>query len=195
MVIGIDISQIVYTGSGVARYVRTLVSAVIRTGREHEFVLFGASLRRRSEFTAFVRSLGADASRVKLVAVPIPPTFLDFVWNQMHILPVEWFTGPLDVFWSSDWTQPPLANARGITTIHDLSVLRYPKESHNTMSIHMKSVRVLPNIVAIQKRRLMHAARQCSVILCDSEATKNDAVRYLGVLPDRLTVVYPGLPV
>jgi len=195
MRIGIDISQIVYEGSGVARYVRALVSAVIRAGREHEFVLFGASLRRRGEFAAFVRSLGDDAFRVRLVTIPVPPTVLDILWNRWHIVPVEWFTGRLDVFWSSDWTQPPLIHAAGITTIHDFSVYRYPKESGTAAHIDVAGGRVVADIVTTQKRRLARAAGQCAVLLCDSEATKQDAMQFLKVPGDRLTVVYPGLSV
>jgi hypothetical protein len=177
MRIGIDISQIVHEGTGVATYVRRIVATLVQTYPEHEYILFGASLRKRNLFFEYLRTL---PTRVRLIAVPIPPTLLDVLWNRLHVAPVEWFTGPLDIFWSSDWTQPPLVHARGITTIHDLSILRYPKESFG-------------QIVAIQKRRLQRAKNVCQMFFCDSEATKKDAEELLGIDQAALEVVYPGL--
>lgn len=176
MRIGIDISQIVHEGTGVATYVKHIVTILAKRYPEHEYVLFGASLRKRHVFYEYVKNL----KNVRLVAMSIPPTILEILWNRLHIAPIEWFTGPLDVFWSSDWTQPPLRGARGVTTIHDLSILKYPRESNET-------------IVATQKRKLTLSAKVCSIFFCDSEATKNDAHTLLGIDNEKLAVVYPGL--
>ncbi len=177
MRIGIDISQIVYEGTGVAKYVREMVRALVTIDNKNEYVLFGASFRRLRVFKEFVASL---PRRVGLVTVPIPPTLLDIVWNKLHILPVEWFIGPVDVFWSSDWTQPPLAHAKGVTTIHDLIALKYPKETDD-------------RIVATHKRRLRWVKKECEAILCDSEATKRDIEQLLTISRSKLHVVYPGM--
>lgn len=189
MRIGIDISQIAYEGTGVAQYVRLMTEALMRMHPEHEYILFGASLRKKQVFSDYVKQLPGSP---RLVAVSVPPTILDWVWNRLHIVPVEWCIGPVDVFWSSDWTQPPLSKARGITTIHDLSILRYPEESHNKAELHIGSAVVRPNIVATQKRRLMRAIGECQAFLCDSEATKKDAHTLLHIPLEKLHVVYPG---
>ena len=179
MKIGIDISQIAHEGTGVAAYVRNLVKELLKNDKSHEYVLFGASLRKRRSFYDYVKTLGQTASRVRLVVVPIPPTLLDILWNTLHIFPVEWFIGGVDVFWSSDWTQPPLGRAFGITTIHDLAILRFPESFDKT-------------IVAVQKRRLERAKGSCKVFLCDSVATKNDVIKLLGIDASKTRVVYPG---
>ncbi len=190
MKIAIDISQIVYEGTGVSAYVRRLIAAILAKDTQNEYIVFGASLRRRDVFTSFAASLGG---RVRLVTVPIPPTILDVLWNRWHILPVEWFTGPVDIFWSSDWTQPPLIHAKGVTTIHDLSVLRYPRESHDVTEVDYAKGTVSANIVTIQTRRLKRAAHVCHAFFCDSEATKRDAHTLLGIANNKLRVVYPGI--
>jgi len=74
MRIGIDISQIVHEGTGVATYVRRIVATLVQTYPEHEYILFGASLRKRNLFFEYLRTL---PTRVRLIAVPIPPTLLD----------------------------------------------------------------------------------------------------------------------
>jgi hypothetical protein len=153
-----------------------MVREMVRQGTGHRFVLFGASLRKRYVFEEFARSLGPN---VRSVTVPIPPTLLEPLWNTLHILPIEWLIGSVDVFWSSDWTQPPLARAKGITTIHDVSFLRFPESFPE-------------KIVAVQKRRLARAARECAAFLCDSQATAGDVVKFLGISEKKLRVVYPG---
>ncbi len=179
MRIGIDISQIVYEGTGVASYVRNMVTQMIRNDEKNSYVLFGASLRKRAKFQEFVASLGKDQSRVRLVSVPVPPTILNILWNGIHIIPVEWLVGNVDVFWSSDWTQPPLLKAKGVTTIHDLTVIRFPES-------------FAPSIVAVQKRRLSWAKEICDLFLCDSKATQADVVKLLGIPSDKTRIVYPG---
>ncbi|MEK7533185.1 MAG: glycosyltransferase [Patescibacteria group bacterium] len=193
MKIGIDISQIAHEGTGVATYVRNMVNSLVRKYPEHEYVLFGASLRKRHVFSNYAATFIKENLPVRLVSIPMPPTLLDVLWNRLHIAPVEWFTGHLDIFWSSDWTHPPLLHAVGVTTIHDLSILRYAEESHNTAEVDVVGGRITANIVATHTRRLMHAAKSCAVFFCDSEATKHDAHQLLGIPESKLIVVYPGL--
>ncbi len=178
MRIGIDISQIVYEGTGVGTYVRSVVTSLLRSDTKNDYVLFGASVRRRSVFQTFYSTL--PHSRAELVTIPLPPVVLDILWNQFHIIPVETFTGPVDVFWSSDWTQPPLKAARGVTTIHDLSTMVFPKEMD-------------ARIVATHSRRLGWVKKECKAIFCDSESTKNDIAQLLHIPDTRLHVVYPGI--
>ena len=180
MRIGIDISQIVYEGSGVGRIVRSLVAAMVTGDQKNDYILFGSSLRLRPKIISYFNSLKSRHSKIRLVVLPLPPTVLDFVWNKLHIFPIEWLVGPVDVFWSSDWTQPPLASAKGVTTVHDLAVLRYPESFTG-------------KIVSVQKRRLKQVARECSAIFCDSAATLADCRALLGISMDKLHVVYPGL--
>lgn len=192
MKIGIDISQIAHEGTGVSVYVKKLVGAIIAKHPEHEYVLFGSSFRKLDVFRKFYQTIAYGSASVRLVAVPIPPTILAWLWNTLHVIPIEWFTGRLDVFWSSDWTQPPLAGARGITTIHDLSILRYPEESHNKTSYSAAKTTISANIVAVQSKRLSRAMEECEIFLCDSEATCQDAEELLGIARSKLRVVYPG---
>lgn len=180
MRIGIDISQIVYEGTGVARYVRLLVRELLTQDTENTYILFGASLRRRREFLKFFETIKSIHHDLQLVVLPIPPSVLDFFWNRLHIIPIEWLIGPVDIFWSSDWTQPPLMTARGVSTIHDLAIFRYPESFANI-------------IVDVQKRRLHWAKKECDLFLCDSLATLNDAIEYLAIPRTKLRVVYPGI--
>ena len=179
MRIGIDISQIVYEGTGVATYVRRMVETLLKIDKKNMYILFGSSLRKKQLFTEFFLQMKEINGNVELKSISLPPTALDVLWNRLHKTPVEKFTGPLDIFWSSDWTQPPLQHAIGVTTIHDLSTMRFPAEMD-------------ARIVATHARRLKWVTKECQVILCDSEATKKDCIGLLHLPENRLHVIYPG---
>lgn len=179
MKIGIDISQIVYEGTGVGRYVREMVLGITRIAPEHEYILFAGTLRQKKTLSRFAKLVKHQAPRVRSVIVPVPPTLLAILWNVLHVVPITWFTGPLDVFWSSDWTQPPLGRTIGVTTIHDVGFLRFPESFPQV-------------ILKTQKQRLKHAAKINARVLCDSKATKKDVMELLHVPEHKLEVVYPG---
>ena len=147
----------------------------MKVDRQNKYVFFFSSLRRKTQNS----KLKTQNYNLKLKAFRIPPMFLDFFWNRWHIFPIEWFIGPIDVFLSSDWTQPPTIKAKKVTTIHDLSVFKFPLEHH-------------PRIVGTQKRRLNWVKKECDLIICDSQATKKEAMEILGIEEKRLRVVYPG---
>ena len=191
MRIGIDISQIVYEGTGVATYVRRIVETLLTLDTRNEYVLFGSSLRKRDAFETFLRQMKRKNKNVELVSVAIPPTFLDILWNTWHVMPVEKLTGPLDIFWSSDWTQPPLIHAKGVTTIHDLIACKFPQETH--AKTELMGGNISANIVATQKKRLEWVGKECQAIFCDSLSTKKDVMALLHIPESRLHVVYPGI--
>ena len=104
---------------------------------------------------------------------------LDTVWNKLHIFPIENILGDLDVFISSDWTQPPTKKAKKVTILYDLIVYLYPNETAQI-------------IVDTQKRRLKWVKTEADAVLCISEATKKDAQEILGIPKEKLFVIYPG---
>lgn len=167
MKIGIDISQMAYQGTGVANYTKNLVENLLARDKKNQYVLFFSSWRQRPPQLPGVK------------AFRLPPTLLDFLWNRLHICPIEWFIGEVDVFLSSDWLQPPSKKAKLVTTIHDLTPWIYPQ------TMHLK-------IVATHQRRMKWVKKECAAILCDSESTKRDVMRILDIPEARLKVIYPG---
>jgi glycosyltransferase involved in cell wall biosynthesis len=179
MKIGIDISQIVY-GTGVSVYTKNLVEALLKIDKENEYVLFGGSLRQKVALKNIIDYYHATVcGNSRGVILPIPPTLADILWNRLHILPIEKLIGFVDVFHSSDWTQPPTKAAK-VTTIHDLAVLRYPETFH-------------PKIVAVHKKRLEWVKKECDLIIAVSEATKKDVVELLGIPPQKIKVIWEGV--
>ncbi len=83
MKIGIDISQIAHEGTGVANYLKHLVSAMIEQDTVNEYILFYASLRK-----PFQQSWFPKKKNVSVKAIKIPPSVLTKLWNHMHIIPM-----------------------------------------------------------------------------------------------------------
>ncbi|KKQ95699.1 MAG: Glycosyl transferase group 1 [Candidatus Woesebacteria bacterium GW2011_GWB1_43_14] len=152
MKIAIDVSQIVY-GTGVSVYTVNLVTNLLKVDKKNEYILFAGSLRRRQELKSFYNTK----------VFPIPPILADLVWNKLHIFPVERLIGEVDVFHSSDWTQPP-SGAFMVTTIHDLAPVMHPKWTD-------------PKITRVHKRRLNWVKKEVDKIIVPSVATKNELMK------------------
>lgn len=200
MRIGIDISQLAYPDTGVTTFLTNLVKELVLKDKKNSYILFYSSLRKKfpiSNFTFASLSTSkfqnkSKSSNVQFKIFKLPPSFLDLLWNKLHILPIEWLIGPIDIFISSDWTQPP-SKAKKVTILYDLIVYKYPQETHNQWEFSIKKLLVSPNIVVSQKRRLEWVKKEVDKIICISDATKKDAMQILEIPEDRLDVVYPGI--
>lgn len=175
MKIGIDISQLAFDNTGVANYLRSFVENIIKIDTQNEYVLFYSSLRKKLPSLSFPVN-----SKVLVRRFRIPPTALNLLWNKLHVLPIEGLIGDIDIFITSDWTEPPARNAKKITILYDLTVYKYPKETARV-------------IVSTQKKKLEWVKKESSKIFCISDATKKDAMEILGIPSNKLSVIYPGI--
>lgn len=173
MKIAIDISQAIY-GTGVSVYTKNLVANLIRLHPEDEFILFGGSLRRRLELETLAKKLKGTGKIFSL-----PPTLMDFIWNSLHLWPVEKITGPVDIIHTSDWTEPPSKYPK-ITTVHDMVPFKYPQTT--TQSIRQA-----------HRKRLAWVIRESSKIIAVSQATKEDLISILKVPSDKIIVIPEGV--
>ncbi|MCJ7740898.1 glycosyltransferase family 4 protein [Candidatus Microgenomates bacterium] len=179
MRIAIDISQVVYEGTGVAKYTAELVKKLLEIDKVNRYLLFGMSLRRQKALKDFAESVLPLNSRTMVKILPLPQKAGQILWNKLHLVDIEQFTGRIDIFHSSDWLQPP-ARAKKVTTVHDLVVYKYPQTSH-------------PDIIRAHKERLRGVKKECDLVFADSLATKDDLVNLLKFNPAKIEVVYAGL--
>lgn len=178
MKIAIDISQIVYEGTGVARYTRELVRHLVRLEKNTQYLLFAGTWRKQDVLERYVKEF-SGMNHVSARILPLPQSIGTFLWNRLHILPLERCIGPFDLLHSSDWIQPP-TRAKKVTTIHDLVIMKYAETSH-------------PTIVSNQERRLHWVRQECDGIITDSQSTSQDVVDYLHIPKEKLHVAYPGI--
>lgn len=174
VIIGIDISSIPY-GTGVSNYTLNLVTHLLKTDHKNTYKLFFSSLRL--PLPSDIKKL-SRLSNVKIYHYRFPLSSLEFIWNRLHLFPIELFIGKCDVFHTSDWTQPPTIRAKTITTIHDLVPFLYPQWQH-------------PKITQTHRRKLYWAAQECRHFICVSQNTQNDFLKLFPKISPKLTsVVY-----
>lgn len=177
MRIGIDISQLAYTNTGVSNYLGNLVSELIKN-KNNSYVLFFSSFRRSVPpiVMDFVKK-----PNVSLKTFRFPPIALNLMWNNFHLFPIENFIGQVDLFITSDWTEPPTKKAKKATILYDLIVYKFPNETD-------------AKIITVQKKKLSWVKKESDLVFCISDSTRNDAKEILHIDKSKLKVIYPGLP-
>lgn len=176
MRIGIDISQLAYVDTGVGNYLENLIQNLLKIDKKNEYVFFFSSMRRTLDLSIFNSS---QSPNVIIKTFKMPPALLSFMWNDLHVAPIEWFLGPLDIFITSDWTEPPTRKAKKATIIYDMSVFKTTAETHK-------------KIVETQKRKLKLVKKESDLILCISESARKDIAEILDLPKNKVRVIYPG---
>ena len=176
MHIAIDYTPAIRQGAGIGRLTRHLVRELVQTEPRHRYTLFvaGPVDRRSAEWSGW-------PANVRLRPTPVSERLLTILWHRLRLpLPVEWFTGRCDLFHSTDFVLPPVAGARTLLTVHDLTFLRYPDCAHPPLRAYLQNV--VPRSLA-----------RADCVVADSQSTKKDLVELLGVPGEKIAVVYGGV--
>jgi len=171
MKIGIDISQIVYQ-TGVSRYTVELVQHLLQNDDRNHYWLYAGSLRQRKILKAFLAKIKTKKTSHKLTY--LSPKLADIFWNQLNIFKPDCCQN-LDLFHASNWAIPK-TKTKLVTTIHDLTFLKYPQEH-------------LPYYIKAHTRHLKRAKKYADRIIAVSQSTKKDLINQ-GIHPDKITVIY-----
>lgn len=179
MRIGIEYTVGVYQGSGVGRYARTLARALADLDRANDYLLLWA--RARGEDGRELPHLDRAAhfpANFRARRLPLDNRLLTAGWQRLRLpLPIETFSGPLDLLHAPDFVAPPTRRARRIVTIHDLTFLVVPQYAHPPLRAYLQGV-------------VPRSVRTADHIFADSLATKEDLQRLLGVPEERVSVIY-----
>lgn len=167
MRIGIEMTPLTYTLTGVGYYVRHLLgelAALVEPGTIAGFI-------------AGTRKLRADDHVVPCMRFPLPPRVLNAFWGRLGMPCVDTLLRGAEVYHAVNYVLPPLKNARGVLSIHDLGFLREPGWSS-------------PKTRAPFERSIRRDALRADAVIACSRATKEDIVSLLGVDADRVEVIY-----
>ncbi|NMB57330.1 glycosyltransferase family 4 protein [Candidatus Beckwithbacteria bacterium] len=178
VIIGIDISQIVYQ-TGVSRYTRELVKNLLRIDKNNQYKLFAGVFRQKEEIEKFLKELDREKLSYQAYIKFFPPQVASLIWNQLHFLPVNNFIGHVDIFHTSDWSQPPFQSGIKITTIHDFTPIIY-SDYHD------------PKIVFNFEHNLKLIEKECEHVICVSKATQKDLLKFTKINKEKTSVIYEG---
>lgn len=176
--IAIDVTAAVTQGGGIGRYTREMVWALAAVDRETSYHLFHAKMPASPP----VPNPLPTGANIHHHAAPVSDRWLYRLWHRLHLpLPVQWFTGPIDLYHSPDFVLPPLrGNIPTLLTVHDLSFVHYPETFTPALVSYLSQV--APPSVA----RATH-------ILADSEATRADLINLWQTPAAKITVLYSGV--
>ncbi len=164
MRIGIDARIVAYRRGGIASYIVHLLPALAALDARNVYF----ALRSPRD-----RTPGEAAANVRRVTVWTPPHHRLERWT----LGLEVARLQLDLLHSTDSIPPARGARRFVVTVHDLNFLYYPQ------FLTAESRRYYNDQIAWAVGRADH-------ILADSEATRNDLHRLLGVPLEKVTTVY-----
>ncbi len=170
--IAIDYTPAIRQTAGIGRYTRGLVGALAELDRDNAYTLFCAGGRPAEEDWP---------ANFRVRTSPLPARWLTAAWQRLKLpLPAEWLAGSADIFHSPDFTLPPLARARGVVTVHDLSFLRLPECAD-------------PGLRAYLEAAVPRSLHRADLILADSSHTRADLVELLGIPKEQISVVPGGV--
>jgi glycosyltransferase involved in cell wall biosynthesis len=110
----------------------------------------------------------------------MPARPLHSLWSRYDGPPLELFIGAADVVHGTNFVVPPTRRAASVVSIHDLTPLRHPELSEGATLAYPGLIRR-----ALQRDAWVHA---------DSAFVAAEVVDAFEADPDRVRVVYPGVP-
>lgn len=173
--IALDYTPALKQTGGIGRYARELTDALASIDRSNAYRLFAAGAR-----SAELPALPGENFSWK--STRLSSRWLARLWHRAGLrLPIETFTGPVDLFHATDFVLPPTrGGARTLLTVHDLSFVRVPTAANPPLKAYLDAV-VPPSVETADH------------ILADSKATKADLIELYRTPEEKITVLYSGV--
>jgi len=170
--IALDIRPALREGTGVGTVVEELVRALDAAEGDHELRLFTSSFKDRWDAKRL-----AQLNRSTIIDAKWPVKLLNPLWHWIGMPKIESFVGPVDVAHSPTPLILP-AKAKKIITLHDLYFFTHPEHTHD-------------EIRRDYHRLVRRHTERADLISTVSHATKDAAVKHLGIEASRLRVCRP----
>ncbi|HEX7587758.1 MAG TPA: glycosyltransferase, partial [Anaerolineae bacterium] len=175
LTIGIDFTSAARERAGIGRYARELIRALAQVDQDNRYVLF-VPRDAHADLLQF-----AWPANFTIRRAPLTERYLAALWHRARVpLPVEAFTGSVDVFYSPDFLLPPTRARRKIVTVHELSYVRVP-DCFPTPLLNYLNHAVPPSVA------------RADLVLADAVSTQRDLVEVYGVPAEKIQVVYSGV--
>jgi glycosyltransferase involved in cell wall biosynthesis len=175
--VGLDATPLLGPRTGVGRYVAGLAGALAgQAGPEpEELVLVPFSWRGTGDLPAAAPS----APRVRVGRRRVPARLLQAAWSRLPWPPVEWLSGPVDVFHATNFVAPPARRAATLVTVHDLTYLRFPE--------------MVTDASARYRDLVPRALGRGAIVCTPTAAVAAEVADEYGLPPDRLVVTPLGV--
>jgi len=167
MQIGIDITPLTKTPTGVGLYTRYLLRELVSLESPDRFCGLATG----------VRTLDEENIPVRHVHLPLPTRMMYQLYHLARRPHADTLLGGVDVFHAVNYVLPPLKRARGVLSIHDLGFLR-------------DAGWFSPKIMRPFARAIRGDAHRADTVIAVSEATAKDVCSFLDVAPEKIRVIH-----
>ena len=177
MRVGLDATPLLGPRTGVGRYVAGLAGALATlAGPEpEELALVPFSWRG----TRDLPGLAPAGPRVRHGRRRAPARLLQAAWSRLPWPPVEWLSGPVEVFHGTNFVAPPTRRAATVVTVHDLTYLRFPE--------------MVTDASARYRDLVPRALGRGAIVCTPTAAVAAEVADEYGLPPDRLVVTPLGV--
>jgi glycosyltransferase involved in cell wall biosynthesis len=167
MRIALDLRKI--ESSGIGRYMRSIVGALLREGPEHEYLLFVP--------TGSEHLLNLNGSGAKVLAVDVPYYSI----REQFSIPLLLAKHRVDLFHSPHFVVPAIRPCPVVVNIHDVIYMARKDELNSRLG-------------RLYYRCMMPMAAHWSTsVITSCEYTKREILRHLNANPDKIFVVPYGI--
>jgi len=176
MRVALDAYHAARAHGGIARYTRSLASAMFEVGKEHEYVLFS------NRFREDVDEWEPNLEHVSSTVLHAPKRLMQGLWNKLSWPPVETWTGPVDIYHGMHFVLPAVRAAKCVLTVHDLTYLKHPEFFVHSELNQRGYLKELPE-----------ALKRADAVIAVSESTKHDLVTLMHYPEEHIRVIYEGV--
>ena len=173
-----------YRNGGISRYIRNLLTAFANQPGPHEYTIFvnGQDVIDRLSDLAGKNVMGhSGQTQITYVPESWPESrpLSRVAWEQLK-LPGLLREMRIDVFHSLANVLPERLpqSCAGVVTLHDLAFLRYPHVLTRSKRVYHRTF-------------TMHSLRRATMIIANSNSTKQDAIELAGIPANHIRMVYP----
>lgn len=183
MKIGIDISRYLDDSGGVGVYSANLLRYLLKIDKMNKYVAytffydcFPANWKNAEKLNIFK----SVSDNLKINRIKWPTWCVRKKWENASLEQKEKMLGDVNLIHSTSFTVPQFYSTKLIVTVHDLSFLIFP-EYHTSENYNF----VLRNLLYLNSR----AKR----VICDSNQTKKDLIKYFHIPENKIVVISGGV--
>jgi len=173
--IAIDYTPAYEQTAGIGRYVRELVAHLAYQDDQTAYQLFVAGAKSGDLPAVPGRNFSWKTT-------PVTRRWFIRLWYRLHLpVPIQWFTGKIDLYHATDFMLPPIAGSiPTLLTVHDLSFVRVPETA-------------MPRLKQFLDEVVPRSVERATHVLADSTATKNDLIELYDTPAEKITVLLSGV--
>jgi len=193
MVIAIDASRAVNESAGIGRYTKELVERLLKTEKDHKFILIFTYWRADEDKEKRIKSYGQ--ANVTIRTAKIPGTLKETLWRGKSRLYNGLYQGA-DVLLAPSFLEYKNGlKLPQVTIIHDMTTFLFPDQRGKEVSTRLSNqtstaIKGSKRIIAISKNTKKDIIEVCKV---ESQSSTGSDCPERESNGQKLKVIYPGL--